>query len=103
MNKPPNPLKSYQQLQEECAPIFYKEIERFFAKGVLVLVSAELNIIDVALVIQADDVSQLTTWIETEKVIRVNDHHALKWSEEQAQLLAVTAVPWLLVQEMPAA
>jgi hypothetical protein len=103
MSNPPSPLKSHEQLQQECAPIFYKEIERFFAKGMLVLVSNRLNIIDVALVIQADDTSQLNKWIKAEKVIRVNDHHAIKWSEDQAQLLAVTAVPWLLVQEIPAA
>lgn len=92
-------LKTYQDLKQECAPIAYREIEQFFARGMLVLVSDDLDIIDVALVIQADDTQQINEWISQEKVIRVHDDYAIKWSEKQTLLMAVTAVPWLLVQE----
>ena len=92
--------KSYQELKQECAPIYYQEIERFFAKGMLVLVEVDLDIIDVGLLIQADDTQQLNQLIKQEKVIRVNDKHAIKWHKQEAQLLVLTAVPWLLVQEL---
>ena len=93
-------LKNREELKQECAPIHYHEIERFFAKGMLVLVSPELDIIDIALLVQADNAQQLNQLIEVGKVIRVHDEHAIKWSNEKAQLLALTAVPWLLVQEI---
>ena len=92
--------KTYQDLKQECAPIAYKEIEQFFARGMLVLVADDLDIIDVALVIQADDTQQLNEWISQEQVIRVHDDYALKWSQKETLLMAVTAVPWLLVQEI---
>lgn len=94
------PLKTYEDLKQECAPIAYKEIEQFFARGMLVLVTDDLDIIDVALVIQADDTKQLNEWISQERVIRVHDDYAIKWSKQQMLLMAVTAVPWLLVQEI---
>ena len=47
--------KTKGELAQECAAIYYKEIERFFAKGVLILVGKDLDILDVALVVQNDD------------------------------------------------
>jgi hypothetical protein len=92
--------KTYQDLKQECAPIAYKEIEQFFARGMLVLVAEGLDIIDVALSIQADDTQQINRWISSEKVIRVHDEYARKWNQKETLLMAVTAVPWLLVQEI---
>lgn len=92
--------KTYQELKEECAPVFYKEIERFFAKGMLVQVADDLDIIEAALVIQNDESEQMQQWIEENKVIRVNDQQAIKWSETNEPLMAITAVPWVLVQEI---
>lgn len=95
-----DPLKTYEDLKQECAPIAYKEIEQFFARGMLVLVAEDLDIIDVALVIQADDTTKLNQWIFQEKVVRVHDDHAAEWSQQETLLMAITAVPWLLVQEI---
>jgi len=93
-------MKTYEELKQECAPIVYKEIEQFFARGMLVLVSEGLDIIEVALSIQADDTKQINAWISSEKIIRVHDEYALKWSQKETVLMAITAVPWLLVQEI---
>ena len=98
MNNPEH--KTRQELQQECAPIAYREIEQFFARGMLVLVANNADLINVALIIQADDTNSLDELIKQGKVIRVHDEHAIKWSQQQTQLMAVTAVPWLLVQEI---
>jgi hypothetical protein len=94
-------IKDYQELKGECAPVFYKEIEKFFAKGMLVLISEALDIIDVALSIQNNEVKQMQTWVDAKQVIRVHDKHAKNWSKTNEPLMAITAVPWVLVQEIP--
>lgn len=93
-------LKTREELLQECAPIAYKEIEQFFARGMLVLVSNDTDIIDVALIVQANDSEQLEELIGLGKVIRVNDEHAIKWSRQNTLFMATTVVPWLLVQEI---
>ena len=93
-------IKTYQELKDECAPVFYKEVQRFFAKGMLVQVADEIDIIEAALVIQNDNSKQMEQWIAENKVIRVNDEQAIKWSENNEALMAITAVPWVLVQEI---
>lgn len=92
--------KSREELLQECAPIAYKEIEQFFARGTLVLVSQNTDIIDVALIVQADNSKALDSLIRQGKVIRVHDEHAIKWNKNNTLLMAITAVPWLLVQEI---
>lgn len=93
-------IKTYQELKDECAPVFYKEIERFFAKGMLVQVTDDLDIIEAALAIQNDNSKQMEQWIAENKVIRVNEEQAIKWSDVNEPLIAITAVPWVLVQEI---
>jgi hypothetical protein len=88
------------ELEKECAQISYKELERFFAKGALILVEKDLNIIDVAEVIQEDNSKALETWIQKGQVVRVHDEHAIKWSKNHSDLLAVTMTPWVIVQEL---
>ncbi len=100
MNGINSPQKSYRELQQECAPISYKEIEMFFARGMLVLVSNDQDIIKIAQLLQNDDTCALQGLISQEKVIRGHDDHAKKWNRNNTQLMAVTAVPWLLVQEI---
>ncbi len=92
-------VKSYEQLKGECAPVFYKEVEKFFAKGMLVFVGRDLDIIHVAEVIAQDDTQQIQQWIAQEQLTRVHDDFAKKWSKNNEPLLAITAVPWVLVQE----
>jgi len=93
-------IKSYQELKGECAPVFYKEVERFFAKGMLVLIADDLDMIETALAIQNDESKQMEQWIKENKVIRVNDEHAIKWSKTNEPLMAIASVPWVLVQEI---
>jgi len=93
-------IKNYNELKGECAPVFYKEVEKFFAKGVLVLVAGDLDIINVALAIQNDEIKQIQEWINARQVIRVYEKHALNWSKNNEPLMAITTVPWVLVQEI---
>ncbi len=100
MTEPEIVKKERVELEKECAQIPYKELERFFAKGALILVGKSLNIIDVAEVIQEDDSYKLESWIESGQVVRVHDDHAMKWSKDKSNLLAVTMTPWVIVQEI---
>ena len=92
--------KTREELLQECAPISYKEIEQFFARGMMVLVDSAIDIIDVALLVQADDSQQLEKLIKQGKITRVHDDYAKLWSVENPNLMAITVVPWLLVQEI---
>ena len=88
-----------ERLQKERGPIDYLELQKFFAKGVILLIDETLDLIAVAEKIHADDTACIEGWINDKLVVRAHDEHAKKWLSEKTCFEAVTMMPWVLVQE----
>ena len=82
----------------ETAKIPWLELERFYAAGQVMFVTAELDLVDVAYAFQLDHVEQVKTWTESRQVNPVNDDQAKHWVSSEALLWAVVIKPWVLVQ-----
>jgi len=87
------------RLGEEQAEINYLEIQKFFAKGVILVVHKEVDLIDAAYKIYQDDADVIGEWMDSGRLVRAHDVHAKRWYAEKATLKAVTVAPWVLVQE----
>lgn len=83
----------------ETARIPWLELQRFFAAGKVMRVSASLDLVDVAYAIQQDDVEQVRLWTEAQQLGPVSDDQAREWVNNEASLWAVVVKPWVLVQE----
>lgn len=88
-----------QQLAAELGVISYTELQKFFAKGVILVVDSSLDIIDVAIKIHCDDSACIEAWIHDKLLTRAHDEHARKWFRANARLQAVTVAPWVVVQD----
>lgn len=88
-----------QQLAAELDVISYAELQKFFAKGVILVADPGLDIIDAALKIHCDDSACIEAWIHDKLLTRAHDEHAKKWFRDNARLQAVTVAPWVVVQE----
>lgn len=86
------------KIASETAKIPWLELQRFFAAGKVMLVAAELDLVDVAYAFQLDDIEQVQTWTESQQVSPVNDDQAKHWVASDALLWAVVVKPWVLVQ-----
>jgi hypothetical protein len=82
----------------ETAQIAWKELQRFFAGGVALVVARELDLVEVAYQISADNVGLIRQWTEEGKLLKVSDTQAATWFEEDALVWAVVVSPWVLVQ-----
>ena len=82
----------------ETARIAWRELQRYFAGGSAIYVSSELDLVEVAYQISADNREQVKTWMETGQVARVTDEQALAWYETDADMWAVVVSPYVLVQ-----
>lgn len=82
----------------ETAKIPWQELQRFFAAGKVMLVSPELDLVDVAYALQEDDVDQVKSWTEALQVMPVPDDQAKEWIASDALLWAAVVKPWVLVQ-----
>ncbi len=82
----------------ETARIAWKELQVYFASGATFFVSADLDLVDVAMQISKDNKAQVAAWMEAGQVARVSDAQALAWYEADADVWAVVVRPYVLVQ-----
>ena len=82
----------------ETAKIAWKELQRYFAQGVVVMVKPGLDLVDVAYEVTEDNEQQVKSWMEAGKLQNVSDDQAREWLEANALMWAVVVKPWVLVQ-----
>lgn len=82
----------------ETSKIAWKELQRFFAGGKALMVSADLDLVDVAFQMSKDNVEQIQQWAMAGKLALVSDEQARVWIEAEALVWAVVVSPWVLVQ-----
>lgn len=91
------PLK--ERLNLQTARINWPEIERFFARGRVLDVTDELDLIEVAVALTEDDVNKFNHWTQTGKVRHLNDATAKQWVADDSNLWAVVIAPWVIAQK----
>ncbi|WP_233831313.1 DUF2288 domain-containing protein [Paraburkholderia sp. ZP32-5] len=94
---PHSPL--YAKLLGETAKIGWSELERFFARGMLLRVARDLDLVSVAEAIASDDTTQVTQWLSAGLVERVQSETAADFAARDPDLWAVVVSPWVCVQE----
>jgi hypothetical protein len=87
------------KINQETSRIAWKELQRFYASGATILVSSELDLVDVAFQISEDNKLQVAQWLSMGKIGKVTDAQALAWYEADAGVWAVVVSPYVLIQE----
>ena len=88
-----------QILNNETGLLNWSELERHFARGVVVHVSADSNLLDVAVGFAKDDKVMVQTWMEQGKVNLLSNEQARDWQQRDPDIWSVVAAPWVLAQE----
>ncbi|HEX3379357.1 MAG TPA: DUF2288 domain-containing protein [Paraburkholderia sp.] len=94
---PQSPL--YAKLLGETAKIGWSELERFFARGILLRVTRDVDLVSVAEAIANDDTTQVAQWLSAGLVERVQSETAADFAARDPELWAVVVSPWVCVQE----
>lgn len=87
------------KLVTETARLPWTELQRFYARGQVVQIAPELDLIDVAIVVAQDDKAQVQAWMEQGRFGTVTTDQAQTWYDNNASLWTVVVAPWVLVQE----
>jgi hypothetical protein len=89
----------YLKLLAETAKIGWPELERFFARGMLLRVARDLDLVTVATAIADNDTEQVTQWLSMGLVERMQSETAADFAARDPDLWAVVVSPWVCVQE----
>ncbi|HEB57248.1 MAG TPA: DUF2288 domain-containing protein [Gammaproteobacteria bacterium] len=88
-----------QKLNLESGQIDWSELQRHFARGAVIAVNPELDLVEVALKFTEDDRSEIEGWLTSGQIKRADDEHARRWNQTAAVFWAIVVAPWILVQE----
>jgi len=89
-----------QQIVGETSKIAWHELQFFFAGGMAVYVSKELDLVEVATCFVDDNKAMVEKWMQDNLVMLVADKQAKNWYDEKAMVWAVVVKPWVLVQPL---
>ncbi len=89
----------YAKLLGETARIHWEELQPFFARGALLWVAEELDLIAVAEAMASNDTERVRAWLEGGEVAKVGEAKAADLVERKPELWAVVVSPWVLFQE----
>lgn len=87
------------KLNGETARVAWAELQRHHARGVVVHVAGELDLIDVAVAMAQDDGSAISRWMQSGQMVKMTDEKAMDWLKRDPDLWSVVVAPWVLVQE----
>jgi hypothetical protein len=85
-------------LNAQTAKIDWEELQRHFARGVVIKVAPQLDLINVAGRLIDDDKTTFEAWLASGQVARATDDDARAWVKSQPSFWAVVVAPWVLVQ-----
>lgn len=89
----------YAQLLGETAQISWTEVMPHFAKGNVLWVASNQDLVAVAEHIINDDKKQVSALMQQKALHILTDETALDYSQRDPELWAVVIAPWVLVQE----
>lgn len=87
-------------LNAQTGKLSWPELARHFARGVVLRVSAEQDLLDVATCLVRDQAGEVERMYEQGLVRRALDDDARVWQENDSKFWAVVVAPWVLVQEL---
>ncbi len=97
MTEPTEILRA--KLNGETAKMSWAEMQRHHARGVVVRVASELDLIEVAVAMAQDDGAAVGRWMQAGQLGKVSDEEASDWLARDPALWSVVVAPWVLVQE----
>jgi hypothetical protein len=96
---PESPPDVRDLLNAQTGRISWTELQRHFARGVVLAVAPGLDLVEVAASVVEDDTPRFRAWLDAGAVTRASLQDAQRWETAQTRFWAVVAAPWVLVQE----
>lgn len=89
----------YAKLLGETAKISWQELQPFFARGALLWVDPQADLVAVAEALATDDKASVTVWLTSGQLAKVEAALAEDLLARDPDLWAVVVAPWVVIQE----
>ena len=83
----------------QTACIRWHELQAWYARGCVIEVDGELDLIEIAVQLGLDNTALFEQLTAEGRVVPMSEERALAWYEANPEVWAVVAPPWVLVQQ----
>ena len=90
------------RLNGETAKIEWHQLQKHYASGSVIAISAGFDLINAAIALHQDDTAQIKQWLAQGLVAEVTDAQAQRWYDDNTLVWALVIPPFVLVQETKA-
>jgi len=90
-----------EEFEKDRGIIEWSTLSKFFASGLVILLTDEMDIVEAAVNIGLDNTEQVKTWMDENKIVKISDDKAKALYDEQAFIEALVVAPWVLIKEIP--
>jgi hypothetical protein len=87
------------KLNLETARIAWAELQRPFARGVVIKVAPGMDLVDAAVQVAGNNAAIVQEWLADGRIARAHAGDAADWQARQPIFWAVVVAPWVLIQE----
>ena len=84
-------------LTSEAGQIPWHELQRYFARGVVINVALQMDLVEVAAKFIQDDKIAVKAWLNEGLIAYPTDDEARRWANSDLIFLAVVTAPWVLI------
>lgn len=88
------------KLNLETAQLAWPELERHFARGVVIRVANGVDLVEAALQVAENNAATVQEWLANGRIARAELSDAEDWHARQPMFWAVVVAPWVLIQEV---
>ncbi len=90
------------KLNLETAQLAWPELERHFARGVVIKVANGMDLVEAALQVAENNAAAVQQWLADGRLAKSDLSDAEDWHARKPMFWAVVVAPWVLVQEVVA-
>ncbi len=87
------------KLNLETAQLDWTALERHFARGSVIKLAPDMDLIDAALHVAENNTATVQAWLSDGRIARAEMSDAGDWHSRQSEFWVVVVAPWVLVQE----
>jgi len=89
-----------QHFNQETGKLAWDELQPHFARGSVIIIDSDLDLIDVATKFVMDNKTAIEAYLKNGNIVRASEQDAQRWTTFQPSFWTVVAAPWVLVQEI---
>lgn len=88
------------KLNLETAQLAWPELERHFARGVVIKVAPGMDLVDAALHVAENNAATVQAWLADGRIAKAEIADAEDWHARKSIFWAVVVAPFVLIQEV---